>query len=176
MRPSAFAFTLALIAGGNCSSGGPPPEQRSARHLLTEAEAVAMAERFVRVNGYLRTEDADPKQVQVERSLDYGSTPEELLPQRAGTLLPRACGVLSEAVRGFEKGWSVVFCFDPAPRAWHEELGDWRSWLRGRSRVVVMDPYGEEIFIPHPDYSLTGPGIKRLPGMDDFERLLAGTR
>jgi hypothetical protein len=171
MRPLAFA--LALLAAGGCASRGAPPPSSVVPHLLTEAEAVAKAERFVRVNGYVRAEDADPKLMQVERSLTYGSTPEELLPHRVGTLLPRACGVLSEAVRGFEKGWSVVFCYDPRHRFWHEESDEWRSQIRERSRVVVMDPYGTDIFIPHPDYSLTGAGIRRLPGMDDLEHLLA---
>ncbi len=37
-----------------------------------------------------------------------------------------------------------------------------------------MDVYGTDIFIPHPDFGLTGPGIKRLAGMDDFEALVGG--
>jgi hypothetical protein len=39
-----------------------------------------------------------------------------------------------------------------------------------------MDEHGTDIFIPHPDYSLTGPGIKRLPGLDELERLLNADR
>ncbi len=72
------------------------------------------------MNGYVRREDAEPRRIELERSLTYGTTPDELLPQRVGTLLPRACGVLREAVRAFDQGWSVVFCFNPAHPVWRE--------------------------------------------------------
>ena len=165
---------LLLVAASRCAAGRPADGPRAPGKLLGEAEAVARAEHFVRVNGYVRTEDADPKQVVVERHLTYGSTPAELLPQRRGTLLPRACGVLPEAVMGFEgKGWSVVFCFNPAHRFWHEDTPvELRNGVRERSRVVVMDPYGTEIFMLHMDLVLKGHGIKPLPGLDDLERQL----
>jgi hypothetical protein len=162
---------LAIEVVVGCA-GAPPSSTKTAAHVLTEEEAVARAEEFVRVNGYVRREDADPQRMQLERSLTYGTTPEELLPHRAGTLLPRACGVLAEAVRGFDHGWSVVFCFNPANPVWPEVDPTWRKSIRERSRVVVMDVYGADMFIPHPDFGLTGPGIKRLPGLDDFERLM----
>lgn len=169
-------FLLAVALSWGCATTSAPAGTRPVGHVLTESEAVARAEEFVRLNGYVRTRDADPKRMQVERALTFGSTPEELLPQRAGTLLPRACGILAEAVRGFEngKGWSVVFCYNPSHSVWSEGDAAWRNSVRERSRVVVMDLLGTDIFIPHPDFSLTGHGIKRLPGMDDFDRMLEG--
>jgi len=170
MRRPLLALLLVYVSA--CASGHPESRARAAGRLLTEAEAIARAEEFVRVNGYVRTEDADPKRMVVERNLTYGSTPEELLPQRAGTLLPRACGVWPKPARGFDDGWSVIFCFNPTYYRAAVDSPDWKISIRQRSRVVVMDPYGSDIFIPHPDFGLTGHGIKRLPGMDDFERML----
>jgi len=79
---------------------------------------------------------------------------------------------MQTAVLRFDRGWSVVFCFNPAYRVWSEGDAAWKASISERSRVVVMDEYGSDVFIPHPDFSLTGPGIKRLPGMDEFDRLL----
>jgi hypothetical protein len=171
-RMRRFLLLLAIEAVAGCASG--PRSTGTGKHLLTEEEAIARAEEFVRLNGYVRREDADPRRLQVERSLTYGTTPEELLPQQVGTLLPRACGVLPEAVLGFERGWSVVFCYNPAHPVWTQGDPAWKNSIRERSRVVVMDEYGTDIFIPHPDFSLTGPKIKRLPGLDELVRLLGG--
>jgi hypothetical protein len=136
---------------------------------LTEDEAVARAEEFVRINGYCRTEDADPKRVQAEAYLTFGTTPEELLQQRAGTLLPRACGVIGDALRGFDEGWTVVFCLNPAVLREHHGA-DWKPSPRDQARIVVMDRYGKEVFVPHSNITFALKGIRRLPGMDDYER------
>jgi hypothetical protein len=153
-------------------AGAPSTAPRRPTHLLTEEEAVGRAEEFVRVNGYVRREDADPRRLQVERSLTYGTTPEELLPQREGTLLPKACGVMKEAALRFDRGWSVVFCYNPAHPVWREGDDEWKKSIRSRSRVVIMDEYGSDVFVPHMDFSVTGEGIKRLPGMNELDRLL----
>jgi hypothetical protein len=142
--------------------------------VLTEAEAVARAEEFIRINGYCQRQDADPKRMQVERNLTFGTAPEDLLPQREGSLLPRACGIIAEAIRGFDKGWSVVFCYDPAWRIRNEDPDDRKYSTEDQARVVVMDEYGSDLFVPHTNVTLRFKGIKRLPGMDDYERAVKG--
>jgi hypothetical protein len=171
------AFLLMLLSElvvGCVGSPVPPPQLPV--HLLTEEQAVRRAEEFVRANGYVRREDADPRRLQVERSLTYGTTIEELLRQREGTLLPEACGVMAQAVLGFDRGWSVVFCYNPAHPVWREGGAAWKDSIRERSRVVVMDEHGADVFIPHPDFGLVGPGIKRLPGLDELDRLLGSAQ
>ena len=168
----AFAFLSTLVCWSCAAPPARMPDARPSGHVLNEAEAVGRAEEFVRVNGYGRTEDADPRRVQVERGLTFGSTPAELLPLRAGTLLPRACGILPEAVRTFDRGWSILFCYNPAHPIWREGNAAWKDSVRHRSRVVVMNASGTDAFIAHQDFGLHGPKIKRLSGMDDLERLL----
>jgi len=164
----AMAASLACGCAGTSGVQGGPRERR----FLTEAEAVVRAEEFIRVNGYVRSEDAVPSRMVLERSLTFGTTPEELLPQRNGTLLPRACGVLPEAVLGHEKGWSVVFCYNPS-RPWAEAPKQlYRDFISDRARVVVMDTHGEGMLIAHMDFALDAPGMKVLPGRDEFDRIM----
>jgi len=131
-------------------------------HLATEAEVVARAEGYVRANGYVNPADADPKAV-VEHP-PHGTTLEAFFARRSHDLLPRACGVTRKVRDGFAWGWHVVFCYDP------------RKFQSGQgsNRVVQLDLVGNDAFIPAPTpdkTSMATPGIKRLPGMDDFERL-----
>jgi hypothetical protein len=137
------------------STIGPP-------HLATEAEVVARAEGYVRANGYVDPADADPKVV-IDRP-PRGMSLEAFLAGRAHDLLPRGCGVVQKVRDGFAWGWHVVFCHDPRKLASGQ----------GSSRVVQIDLVGNGAFIPEPtpgNTSMATPGIKRLPGMDDFERL-----
>jgi hypothetical protein len=51
--------------------------------------------------------------------------------------------------------------------------------MAGARRVVQTDVFGNNAFIPEPtpgNTSMDTPGIKRLPGMDDFERLRGARR
>src|SRR5205809_636364 len=133
MRAFLLMLLSELVMG--CAGSRVPAPQAPA-HLLTEEQAVRRAEEFVRANGYVRREDADSRRLQLERSLTYGTTPEELLRQREGTLLPKACGVMAKAVLEFNRGWSVVFCYDPAHPVWREGDAAWKDSIRERSRVV----------------------------------------
>ena len=137
------------------STVGPP-------HLATEAEVVARAEEYVRLNGYVDPGDLDPKAL-IDRP-PRGTTLEAFLARRAHDLLPRACGVVQVVRDGFAWGWHVVFCYDPRKL----EAG------QGSIRVVQMNLVGNGAFIPDPTpgkTSMATPGIKRLPGMDEFEQL-----
>jgi hypothetical protein len=147
---------LVMIA----STVGPP-------RLATEAEVVAQAEGYVRVNGYVDPGDADLKAV-IGRP-PAGVTLEAFVARRAHDVLPRACGVVQKVRDGFAWGWHVVFCYDPRKF----ESGP------GQIRVVQLDLVGHGAFIPEPtpgNTSMDTPGIRRLPGMDDFERLRGALR
>lgn len=136
-------------------------------HLATEADVVARAEAYVRVNGYADPADADPKSV-IDRP-PPGTTLTAFLAQRSHDLLPRACGVAQKVRDGFACGWHVVFCYDPRKFTTAE----------GANRVVQIDLVGKDAFIPEPTpgkTSMATPGMKRLPGMDDFEHLRDATR
>jgi hypothetical protein len=135
-------------------------------HLATEAEVVARAEAYVRVNGYVDPADADPKSL--IDSPPPGTTREAFLARRGHDLLPRACGVVQNVRDGFAWGWHVVFCYDPRKLTSSQQA----------NRVVQIDLIGKDAFIPDPtpgNTSMATAGIKRLPGMDDFERLLGAS-
>ncbi|HEY7375332.1 MAG TPA: hypothetical protein VIF57_24445 [Polyangia bacterium] len=148
---------LLTIAG----TVGPP-------HLATEAEVVARAEAYVRVNGYVDPADANSKLV-IDEPPD-GVTRDVFIARRAHDLLPQACGVMRKVRDGFAWGWHVVFCYDP------------RKFKSGQGsiRVVQTDVLGNGAFIPGPpppgNTSMASAGVKRLPGMDDFERLRGAGR
>jgi hypothetical protein len=96
-------------------------------------------------------------------------TLEAFIARRTHDLLPRACGVMRKVRDGFTWGWHVVFCYDPRK---------YKSG-QGSSRVVQLDVHGNGAFIPEPppgNTSMDSPGIKRLPGMDDFEHLRSVSR
>jgi hypothetical protein len=142
------------------STVGPP-------HLATASEAVARAEEYVRVNGFVDPADADPKAIFDDPP--RGMTHEAFISRRAHDLLPRACGVVRKVRDGFAWGRHVVFCYDPRKFG----SGHGSNW------VVQMDVVGNGAFIPErtPDNtSLDSPGITRLPGVNDFERLRSAGR
>ncbi len=142
------------------STVGPP-------HLATESEVVARAEKYVRANGFVDLVDADLKAV-----IDPpppGMTLEAFVGTRAHDLLPRACGVSRKVRDGFPWGWHVVFCHDPRK----VKSG------QGSIRVVQINLVGNDPFIPDPTpdkTTMASAGIKRLAGMDDFERLASASR
>ncbi len=142
------------------STVGPP-------HLATESEVVARAEGYVRVNGFVDPVDADVKAV--IDSPPPGMTLEAFVSSRAHDLLPRACGVSRKIRDGFPWGWHIVFCHDP-----RKVTSDQGSVL-----VVQIDLVGNDPFIPEPTpdkTSMSSAGVRRLPGMDDFERLAGAGR
>ena len=138
-------------------------------HLLVENEAVALAEDYVRKNGFVDAADAAPRWAAQEHELHPENSVEELISRRAHDLLPLACGVQRKIRGGFQWAWHVVFCYDPRkPRA-----------TAGVERVVQVDVVGSDPFIPEsvPDNtSMQSQGLKRLQGVFEFERLMAASR
>jgi hypothetical protein len=163
---------VGMLALFGCASGARGPASAQYLPRLSEAAAIGRAETFIKVNGYVKSSDADSKAIELERSLTFGSTADEVLPQRVGQLLPRACGVLAKPLRAFERGWTVIFCMDPRNRLYRESVPDFPASIRDRGRAVVMDETGSNVFVVHTDTTLRPDGMKRLPGMDEFERLL----
>jgi hypothetical protein len=136
-------------------------------HLLSEDEAIAIAEEYVRKNGFIEPRDADPAWAKQLHDWHPENSVKDLVAGRARSLLPRACGVERKIRGGFQWSWHVVFCPNP------------RKSAKASEKVVQIDVVGHDPFIPEnvPDNtSMKSPGIKRLPGMAEFERLSEARR
>jgi hypothetical protein len=138
-------------------------------HRLLENEAVALAEAYVRENGFVDPRDADPKWAEMEHRIHPDTPAKTLISQRAHSLLPHACGVQSKIRKGFQWAWHVVFCYDPRKQRLTERT----------ETVVQFNVVGSDPFIPQvlsDKTSMHSQGIKRLAGMSEFERLVATSR
>ena len=99
-------------------------------------EAVAIAERFVRDNGYTDFVPPDLSKLQSE-SIERGDR-EFWLKMRHNSLRPLARGVSRDTDRGFE-GWVVGFDYVD-------------SRYSGHCRAVTMDEYGQNLRMEHKDF------------------------
>jgi hypothetical protein len=131
-RSLAYAC-LALLAGCSKPAAAPPHGPP-----LTQAQAVALAERFVVENGY--TAQAAKGGRLDSESLDtiLGLARSEQLQLRSGSLVGKAIGAKPLNHRQ-EPGWSIAFDYAGQP-------GD-----PERCRVVTMDRDGAHIAIQHVD-------------------------
>ena len=119
---------FALACGASLSVAQPPEAQRA----LTREEAVAVAERFVRDNGYT---DAPKEELKVDldfESIEFAADREELLRQRKNSLQPKAIGAKQTS-----SGWGVAF--------------DHFKPQSDTCRVVTMRLDGSEIRVQHQD-------------------------
>ena len=132
----------------------------------TQAETIAAsrAEEFVRVNGYVARQDADPARA-IWETTDSGEI-EAILDSRAGTLLSAACAIRREDASVLR--WIVVFCYDPRNNRGGE--ANLKS-LKNSGRAVVMDLDGVNPHMMHQDFFLRGHGFKVLPGMRLFKEV-----
>jgi hypothetical protein len=137
-----------------------------------EASAVARAEEFVRVNGYVSRQDADPTRIVRESCCSDGGEIEHILDHRAGTLLGTACAVWEGNAKTEGPGWTVVFCYDPRNKHYREVIPKFLTYIRDRGRAVVMTLGETNPTIGHQDFSLQAKGLKRLHGLDLFQELL----
>lgn len=106
---------------------------------ISKQAAVALAEKFVRENGYT---DAAPEYIKQHldfESIEWADSRNELLKQRRDTLLPKAIGAKRGARRDAD-GWSIAFDFTSRMPAG-----------RGICRVVTMSQDGSDIRIQHVD-------------------------
>jgi hypothetical protein len=76
--------------------------------IVSEAEAINIAEEFVRTNGYTDLPPATDRTKLSFETIEWESDIEEMLKSRHNTLQRKAFGVLSRR-KGHEAGWTVVF-------------------------------------------------------------------
>ena len=160
-----YFLCLPLLIVAGCAAE--LAEQNSKAHdpAFSERLAIARAEQFVRVNGYVNPTDADPKRA-VREALDRGLRVEDLLAERAGMLLGSACGV-SRTVE--PTAFVVAFCYDPRRFTRAPGLA---GHVRSVGRGVVVPGEGRPPHIVHQDLRLTSSSIERRGGMDELETIL----
>jgi hypothetical protein len=168
--------TLAVVAtflSLGCATAAPSPvPPQSGVDPRAEATAVSRAEEFVRVNGYVARQDADPTRVVRESCCSDGGGVEPILDRRAGTLLGAACAVMRGNAKIEEPGWTVAFCYDPRNKEYREAIPNFLRSVRDSGRAVVMDLQGTNPRMVHQDFSLQAKGLKHLRGMTLFEEIL----
>jgi hypothetical protein len=160
--------------------GNEPAERRQERpaakicgSIRGEAEAIALGETFVKVNGYVRREDAVPGRLMRESCCTDGGSEEAVLLRRQGTLLPDACGI-SDLHQNGTCGWIVVFCYDPHRFRFGERRVETVKFLRTTGRpVVVLDDQVWPKNVGHQDFNLRSSRTKALPGLDVLEQVIA---
>jgi hypothetical protein len=166
----ASAFFIALLASSCATRATTPVSSATSTDLDAETTAVARAEEFVKVNGYVAREDGDPEKIVRESCCSDGGDAAAILNQRAGTLLGAACGVMPlNAVGG--PGWTVIFCYDPRNQAYRHAIPDFITWTKERGRAVVIDQ-AANLRMVHQDILLHAKGSKVLRGMGLLEEIL----
>ncbi len=124
---------------------------------MNEAEAVAIAEKFVIANGYTDL-PATAKGSDLSRESIDDQNPEARQRFRANTLQRTAYGVLAENAWSEGPGWTVVFRYNL------ERFRDDPQMSRRASeqgRAVVMDPNGTDLRMLHVGIALDAKGLKR---------------
>lgn len=115
------------------------------RRPIDAAQAVALAEQFVRANGYTDFVPPDPSKLASE-SIEH-LDPEQWAAHRHNTLKPRAVGYLASG-KMEAPGWTIAF--DHAKPANDRESG----------RAVTMDEFGGQLRVEHKDLWLTNPALR----------------
>jgi hypothetical protein len=110
---------------------------------LTADEAVRIAERFVRENGYTDFTPDDPRQL-VPESIEFSRDRRDRLKRRHNTLKPKGLGYLTGS-RYDSNGWTVGFA-----------LVKPTDWTRPVGRAVTMDARGHAVRVEHKDFYLDG--------------------
>jgi hypothetical protein len=137
-----FKLLLALLIAGLIVLTGPVAwaeqgqNQSSDKSIvdkrISRKEAVALAERFIRVNGYADAPESELKSQLDLESIEWSNNRQDLLKQRRNTLRPVAVGI-----KAIDGAWGVVF--------------DYVSSEPGRCRVVTMSFDGTNIRVQHKD-------------------------
>ena len=129
MKLALLAVAFFALAGGASLSFAQAPD---AQRPLTLEEVVAVAERFVRDNGYIDAPVDELKARLDFESIEFGANREELLLQRKNSLQPKAIGA-----KPTSEGWGVAF--------------DYFEPQADTCRVVVMRHDGSEVRVQHQD-------------------------
>lgn len=130
-----------LAAGGEelivYRRSAPSSEPASSAVPLSMEQAVEMAERFVRDNGYTDAPEGEIKRRLDLESLERSHNRRELLRYRRNTLRPRAIGIKATG-EGESASWAVAFDYAASP-------------FSDRCRVVTMTADGTKIHLEHQD-------------------------
>jgi hypothetical protein len=105
---------------------------------LTEAEAISLAEEFIKNNGYTDLPPTADRTKISHETVEFDDM-ETMLKNRHNTLQRKAFGVLFKG-RGGSTGWTIVFQFT------HDNTRT--------GRAVTMDLYGDKLLVEHKDIFL----------------------
>lgn len=139
MRLLDYACSLAILSSSISLS-----VQAAPKHVLTEEEAVKVAESFIRENGYTKA-PANAKKL-ADDPLDFGLTREQDLETRHDSLEPSAYGAYFVS-SSEPPGWAIVFRFSQSYKKNNQNTNDQEFSINEIGRAVLMDKYGEKILI-----------------------------
>jgi hypothetical protein len=132
------AVVLGLMVTAGVAEG---QVARRAKKAIDARQAVRIAERFVRRNGYTDFIPDDPRQL-VPESIEFSRDRRDWLKARHNTLKPKAVGYLKGS-RNNSKGWTVGFALvkptDSTPAV---------------GRAVTMDARGHNLRVEHMGFYL----------------------
>ena len=118
----------------------PPPRPRG---IIDARQAVQIAERFVRDNGYTDYVPENIRRLEPER-LEFSASPREWYQQRHASLQPQAVGY-RKGGRNDPEGWTIGFA-----------LVEGRGRKPDVGRGVSMDARGHSVTMEHMGFYLTG--------------------
>jgi len=119
----------------------PTPQVHSGVRIITETQAIELAEKFIVRNGY--TELPPDMENLSHESIEWESNMDAMLKKRRDTLEKRAFGVMPDRKHG-SPGWTIVF------RYTHPS----DSTMKKNGRVVTMNLDGSEPRVEHVDFIL----------------------
>ncbi len=164
-----FGFVSAACAG---IAAQPSNIRGASQTLLSEDEAIRIAERFVAENGFTVIEPL-PGVTERNKKARASSTPSfdiSPLPLR-GMLAPKAAGVIANdpvLTRQVPPGWGVAFC----KTLWYWSQQSWLDTSRDRNDqllLVLLDPDGKNPLMSAWYFNDRDPGSKRLRKCDVAE-------
>jgi hypothetical protein len=141
-RSAAILFAVGVLCYLPVEAHDQAP--RRSRGVIDARQAVRIAERFVRLNGYTDFVPNDPSRLTPE-TLEFSGDQHVRLKERHNTLKPRAIG-FREGARNYPKGWTVGFELV-------EPIGDGK---RAVGRAVTMDERGHHLRVQHMGFYLDG--------------------
>jgi hypothetical protein len=141
-RTAAILLTVSVLT--YLPVGAQSQEARRPKRAIDARQAVRIAERFVRLNGYTDFVPKDPSRLMPE-ALEFAEDERVWLKERHNTLKPRAVG-FREGARNYPKGWTVGFELV-------KPIGDGKEAI---GRGVTMDERGRHLRVQHMGFYLDG--------------------
>lgn len=138
-----FAYLLAIVSPALAAglAHGRPASHHRARGTIDARQAVRIAERFVRENGYTDFVPDDFRRL-VPESIEFSRDRRDWFEGRQNTLKPQAVGY-RRGSRNDPKGWTVGFA-----------LSELMKTTPGTGRAVSMDAKGRHARVEHMGFFL----------------------